>query len=72
MILENKISGEIAAESDVILPVIESTNYSMILYGDTNFKSYILKKSIYFCLNHSTYMDDEIKLELYKLLKLNT
>jgi len=44
----------------------------MYIYGDTDFTRYILTKATYFALNHAVHLDEEDRLALYKLLKLNT
>jgi len=71
-LLETKIASEIALAELVVEPIRTATNNKMFIYGDTDFTSYILIKAIYFALDHAVYLDEDDRLALHRLLKLNT
>ena len=71
-LLESKISSELLNSESIMSPIRTATNKSMYIYGDTDFTRYILTKATYFALNHAVHLDEEDRLALYKLLKLNT
>ena len=71
-VLESKISDEILVNESILSPIREYTNKKMYIYGDTDFRPYILSKSIYFSLDHAVHLSEDKRLALYKLLKLNT
>lgn len=71
-VLESKISGELLDKESEMGPIRGKANDEMYIYGDTSFINYILKKGIYFCLEHAVHLPEEKRLDLHKLLKLNT
>lgn len=71
-LLESKISSVLLNSEDVLSPIRSKTNTSMYVYGDTDFTSYILTKSAYFALDHAVHLHEDDRLELYRLIKLNT
>lgn len=70
-LLESKISQELLAQEGVLAPERAKINNEMYIYGDTDFRKYIMEKAIYYSLNHAVHLTEESRLALYKLLKLN-
>lgn len=71
-LLEKKISSELLSSENILGPIRLGINKQMGVYGDTDFRDYIMKKSIYFALDHAVHLYEEDRLALYRLLKLNT
>ena len=70
-ILESKVSVELLDKESEMGPIRAKANNQMYIYGETSFIDYILKKGVYFSLEHAVHLPEETRLALYKLLKLN-